>query len=136
MQNPHLRFHHLGLAVRRPEEARKFIYGLGYNFEDEVFDPAQNVYLQLCTHKTAPSVEIIWPGKTEGAIHQLVQRQVAGIIYHICFETDNLNAALADFNATDLHVKCISAPTPAPLFGGRHVSFYYVLGIGLIEILE
>jgi hypothetical protein len=31
---------------------------------------------------------------------------------------------------------CISEPKPAPLFGGRPVSFYNVAGIGLIEILE
>jgi len=35
-----------------------------------------------------------------------------------------------------LHPKCISNPTPAPLFGGRPVSFYNVVGIGLVEILE
>jgi hypothetical protein len=31
---------------------------------------------------------------------------------------------------------CISPVTPAPLFGGRPVSFYNVVGLGLVEILE
>jgi methylmalonyl-CoA/ethylmalonyl-CoA epimerase len=59
-----------------------------------------------------------------------------GIIYHVCYETDNLAAALAQFDEAKLHAVCISPPTPAPLFGGRPVSFYNVVGIGLIEILQ
>jgi hypothetical protein len=31
---------------------------------------------------------------------------------------------------------CLSPATPAPLFGGRPVSFYNVGGLGLLEIPE
>ena len=136
MNNPHLEFHHFGLAVRRPDEARVFVSALGYRIGDPVFDPAQNVHLQLCTHETHTAVEIIWPGDTRGPIEKLIERHAAGIIYHVCYETDNLTAALAQFAEAKLRVVCISPPTPAPLFGGRPVSFYNVVGIGLIEILQ
>jgi catechol 2,3-dioxygenase-like lactoylglutathione lyase family enzyme len=137
MKNPHLTFHHFGLAVRRPEEARAFLSTLGYRMgDDSIFDPAQNVHLQLCTHETHPAVEIIWPGTPGGPIDKLAQRHASGIIYHLCYETDNLDAALAQFNGANLRVVCISPPTPAPLFKGRPVSFYNVVGIGLIEILQ
>jgi len=136
MNNPHLEFHHFGLAVRRPDEARVFVSALGYRIGDPVFDPAQNVHLQLCTHETHPAVEIIWPGDTRGPIEKLIERHAAGIIYHVCYEPDNLTAALAQFAEAKLRVVCISPPTPAPLFGGRPVSFYNVVGIGLIEILQ
>ena len=134
--NPHLTFHHFGLAVRRPEAARKFVAALGYSPGAAVFDPAQNVHLQLCTHAAQPAVEIIWPGDTAGPVDQLVQRHASGIIYHLCYATDNLAAALAGLTAADLRPLCISPATPAPLFGGRPVSFYNVVGLGLIEILE
>jgi methylmalonyl-CoA/ethylmalonyl-CoA epimerase len=136
MTNPHLKFHHFGLAVRRPDEARKFVSQLGYKPGSFVFDPAQNVHLQLCTHATHPAVEIIWPGPTPGPVEKLTERHASGIIYHLCYETDNLPEALAGLEAAGLNVICISPPTPAPLFNGRAVSFYRVTGIGLIEILE
>jgi catechol 2,3-dioxygenase-like lactoylglutathione lyase family enzyme len=136
MQNPHLKFHHFGLAVRRPDEARIFVSTLGYRAGEPVFDPAQNVHLQLRTHETHPAVEIIWPGNAGGPIDKLAQRHASGIIYHLCYETGDLDAALAQFDEAKLRVVCISPPTPAPLFGGRPVSFYNVVGIGLIEILQ
>jgi len=136
MTHSHLTFHHFGLAVRRPDEARKFVAALGYLAGPSVFDPAQNVHLQLCTHAVQPAVEIIWPGDTTGPIDRLVQRHASGIIYHLCYETDDLAAALAGLELAGLHPTCISKPTPAPLFGGRPVSFYNVIGIGLVEILE
>lgn len=67
---------------------------------------------------------------------KLAQRFAAGIIYHLCYETNDLTAALAELAAAGLRPLCISPPTPAPLFGGRPVSFYNVGGLGLVEILE
>jgi methylmalonyl-CoA/ethylmalonyl-CoA epimerase len=131
-----LRFHHFGLAVRRPDEARNFVSAFGYQLGEAVFDPAQNVHLQLCTHQTEPAVEIIWPGNTKGPIEKLSERHAAGIIYHVCHETANLEAALAQFAGAGIRFVCISPPTPAPLFSGRKVSFYNIIGIGLVEILE
>lgn len=136
MNNPHLKFHHFGLAVRRPDEARTFLTALGYQLGDPVFDPAQNVHLQMGTHAAHPPVEIIWPGDTSGPIDKLAQRHAQGIIYHLCYETDNLTAALAAFEGAGLRAICVSKPTPAPLFGGLKVSFYNVWGMGLIEIVE
>lgn len=136
MNQPHLKFHHFGLAVRKPDEARKFAGLTGYQLGQAVFDPAQNVHLQLCTHTSHPAVEIIWPGDTTGPIDRLANRFSSGIVYHLCYETDNLKSALTGLESAALHPMCISNPTPALLFGGRLVSFYNVAGIGLIEILE
>lgn len=134
--NSHLRFHHFGLAVRRPEEARKFVASLGYQTGQAVFDPAQNVHLELCCHPTHPAVEIVWPGGETGPIDKLARRYTSGIVYHLCYETNDLAAALAALTSVGLNPICISGPTPALLFGGRKVSFYNVIGLGLVEILE
>lgn len=136
MNDSNLDFHHFGLAVRRPEEARTLLSLLGYEPGDAVFDPRQNVHLQLCTHKTQPAVEVIWPGDTRGPIDKLLNSRPAGVIYHLCYETDDLLSALSGLEAAGLHSVCILPPTPALLFGGRNVSFYNVVGIGLIEIVE
>jgi catechol 2,3-dioxygenase-like lactoylglutathione lyase family enzyme len=136
MNNPHLRFHHFGLAVRRPDEARRFFSALGCQLGGVFFDPSQNVRLQLCTHPAHPAVELIWPGDTKGPIEELTQRHAGGIIYHVCYETDNLAAALEHYAQARLRIICISPPAQAPLFAGRRVSFYNLVGVGLIEILE
>jgi hypothetical protein len=136
MTNPHLTFHHFGLAVRQPDKARMFVGRLGYGLGDPVFDPAQNVHLQLCSHASHPAVEIIWPGDSSGPVDKLAQRYSSGIIYHLCYQTDDLAAALADLETAQLTAVCISPPKPAPLFGGRPVSFYNIVGMGLVEILE
>lgn len=81
-------------------------------------------------------MEIIWPSGTKGPLDELTQRHPAGIIYHVCYETLNPQVAIAGLESTGLRPVCISPPKPAPLFNGRPVSFYNVLGIGLIEILE
>lgn len=136
MTDPCLHFHHFGLAVRRPDEARKFVAALGYQLGHPVFDPAQNVHLHLCTHPRQPAVEIIWPGDTSGPVNRLAQRHASGIIYHLCYKTDNLATTLTAWTAAGLQPLCIVPPTPAPLFDGRLVSFYNVIGMGLVEILE
>ena len=133
---PHLAFHHLGLAVRRPQEATVFLSTLGYRMGETVLDPGQNVHLKMCLHETEPAVEIIWPGNTKGPLDEMIQRRPSGIIYHICYTTDHLAATLAGLEKAGLNVICISPPKPAPLFGGRNVSFYNVVGIGLIEIRD
>jgi catechol 2,3-dioxygenase-like lactoylglutathione lyase family enzyme len=136
MNDPHLKFHHFGLAVRRPAEARAFVSALGYQTGEAVFDPERNVHLQLCSHQVHPAIEIIWPGDAKGPVEKLIDLHGGGIIYHVCYETDQLAAALAQLAEAKLRFVCISPPSPAPLFGGRRVSYYNFIGIGLIEILE
>jgi catechol 2,3-dioxygenase-like lactoylglutathione lyase family enzyme len=132
----YFRFHHFGLAVRRPQEAMTFLTALGFRLGESLLDPNQNVHLIMATHATEPAVEIIYPGDTKGPVSSLGEKHTSGIIYHVCYETDDLPAALAGLENAGLRVLCVSPPTPAPLFGGRPVSFYNVTGIGLIEILE
>ena len=103
---------------------------------ESVFDSAQNARLQLCTHLRHTAVEIIWPGDTPGPVKKLTERHTSGIVYHLCCETDNLPAALAALEAAVVKAICISPPKRAPMFGGRPVSFYNVVGLGLVEILE
>lgn len=136
MPIPCLTFSHLGLAVKRPESALAFVSALGYTAGESIFDPSQNVFAVLCTHETEPAIEIIWPGESKSPIDNLVELHRSGIIYHMCYETTDLAAALAKLNQTGNRVTCISAAKPAPLFGNREVSFYSVMGIGLIEVLS
>lgn len=90
----------------------------------------------MCVHKTEPAIELIWPGSGKGPIDALVQRHVSGIIYHTCYVTEDLRAALAAFEADGVNPICVSPPKPAVLFNGKKVSFYNIPGVGLVEILQ
>jgi catechol 2,3-dioxygenase-like lactoylglutathione lyase family enzyme len=136
MINQHLKFHHLGLAVKKPEETLNFLKALGYRLGEVIFDPEQNVYLSLCVHDSEPDVEIVWPTGKPGPIDGLTWRYSSGIVYHVCYSTDDLAAALSTIEQSGLKAVCVSRAKPAPLFGGRKVSFYNIIGMGLVEILE
>lgn len=131
-----LKFHHLGLAVRSPELARSFIEGQGYHIGDTVFDFRQNVNLILCEHENEPPIEIIYPADAKGPLEGLLGRHENGIIYHACYISDDLGKTLASLEEAQLRPVCVSSPKPAVLFGGAKVSFYNVIGMGLIEIIE
>jgi methylmalonyl-CoA/ethylmalonyl-CoA epimerase len=131
-----LRFHHFGLAIRRPDDARSFLSGLGYRLGEPLFDPEQNVNLFMCAHETMPDIEVIYPGQGKGPIDGLVARHASGIVYHPCYVSDDLDATLRRMCEAKLRLQCVSPPKPAVLFGGHRVSFYMIVGIGLIEIIE
>jgi len=131
-----LRFHHLGLAVLRLNDAAALLRGLGYRIGEPIFDPEQNVNITMCSHSEMPDIEVIYPGRGQSPIDAFVARHSNGIVYHLCYVTDNLADTLSRMSEARLRWQCVSPPKPAILFGGRRVSFYMVLGIGLIEIIE
>ncbi|NCO02891.1 MAG: VOC family protein [Alphaproteobacteria bacterium] len=130
-----LTFHHMGLALKKEEEALKFLTGLGYDEGMRFYDPEQKVNLRLCTAAKKPAVELITKGEEEGPLDNILKKYNE-LIYHTCYETDDLEKSLAAIEARELRVIPVSSPKPAILFGGRHVSFYTIMGFGLIEILE
>jgi hypothetical protein len=134
--NPYgLKFHHLGLAVKEPASAAKFLSGIGYHIGSVVRDELQNVNLMLCARRGMPAVEIIYPTETPGPLVSILKSN-ASMIYHICYESRNREKTLRTLEADDHRVLSLSPPQPAVLFGGRKVSFYMVVGFGVIEILE
>jgi catechol 2,3-dioxygenase-like lactoylglutathione lyase family enzyme len=129
-----LRFHHLGLAVPSPDQAFRFLQALGYRAGAQAFDPLQNVNLAMRHHAAMPDVEVIWPGHGPSPIDQMIKR--GNMIYHLCFETDDAEAAVMAMEADGLRVLSLGEPKPARLFGGVPVSFHRVDQVGLIELIH
>ena len=130
-----LEFHHLGLATRGPEDASRFLAGLGYTIGEVITDPEQKVRLAMCTASDQPDVELVMPSDEPGPVDAILARRDAQI-YHSCYTSSDLQASLAAIEAADLRAICLSPPTPAVLFGGHRVSFYAVTGFGVIEVIE
>jgi len=132
-----LRFHHLGLAVRDPTAALQFLTALGYTAAEAIEDPLQSVNLIMCRHAAMPDVEVVYSAEGSSPTDRFLKNQKDGLVYHMCYETDDLTATLAEFERRDdIRLICMSPPKPAVLFGGRNVSFYMVVGVGLIEVID
>lgn len=131
-----LTFHHMGLALRKEDEALKFLNGLGYTPSDKVYDPEQKVNLRICEQDGFPAVELVTAHDGEGGPLTSILKKHTELIYHTCFETQDLEKTLEAMENDGLRVLPVASPKPAILFGGRKVSFYTVMGYGLIEILE
>ena len=130
-----LQFHHLGLAVKKTDATIRFLSGLGYTISPSVRDELQNVHLMLATRRGMPAIEIIYPTETPGPLAPILKARTS-MIYHICYESKNREESLRLLEAGKNRVSLLSPPCPAVLFGGRKVSFYVIVGFGVIEILE
>jgi methylmalonyl-CoA/ethylmalonyl-CoA epimerase len=130
-----LEFHHLGLALRDKEQATPFLVGLGYNVGSFIYDTEQNVWLALCHCPDKPCIELIVPADGQGPIHRMLKREES-LLYHTCYATREPSQSVEAMRSAGLVVVEISPPKPAVLFSGAPVSFYYVAGFGLIELVK
>jgi len=130
-----LEFHHLGLAVKKPDKARAFLAGLGYQIGPSVYDPLQEVNLLLCTSETSPDVELVYPTDREGPLSSILKYQDQ-LIYHLCYTSEDTEQSISAIESEGFRTLVAAPKKPAVLFGGLQVSFYLVSGFGLIELLE
>ena len=128
-------FDHLGLAVRTPDHALKFLLAGGYSASSPIYDSEQNVNLILCSSSEMPNVEIIFPGEGEGPVDNILSKGDARL-YHMCYRAEDPQASVECMSSQGLRVICLVEPKPAVLFNGRKVSFYNVRGFGIIELIE
>lgn len=135
MRNYGLIFHHFGLAVNQPEKAKRFLQGLGYSIGDPVYDPLQKVNLIMCRSLDMPDVELIYSAESPGPLENLL-RNSTEVIYHLCYETENLEESLQTIKDDNNRVITVSRPKQAVLFSYRKVSFYRIAGYGIIELIE
>ena len=132
-----LAFHHVGLALPDPAPAELFLRGQGYTLAAAVRDPLQQADLAMWSHCNAPAVEVISPVTSgKGPVATILETRPDGLIYHLCYTTLDLELTLDRVEQSGLRPFEVNPPKPAVLFGGERVSFYMILGIGLIEIIE
>jgi hypothetical protein len=129
-----LKFHHLGLAVKSADAAFRYLEDLGYRPGSTCYDPLQKVYLAMRHHDHMPDVEVIWPGSEVSPIDRVLKRN-DGMIYHLCYTSEDVERSVAALADAGLEVLPLGAAQPAVLFDGNEVSFYSITGVGIIEII-
>ncbi len=128
---------HVGVAVPALDPAAESLASLfGYRVVAGPFDdPTQRVSVNFLatSPEDRPEVELIAPLGDDSPIQSLLTKQNGGA-YHLCFETNDLEAALDHVQ----HHGCIvlAQPVPAVAFQGRRIAWIYTRYRQLIELLE
>lgn len=129
-----MKIDHIGYAVKRIDRAITAFQKLGYEFESVIDDTDRNVKLAF-GNKDGYRIELVAPldKRQESPVDQYLSNAV-GTPYHICYESESLDAEIEELKAQGY--KVVIEPRPAVAFGGRRVVFMMNIGFGLMEIVE
>ena len=128
---------HVGVAVPDLAPTTDLLTALfGYRVISGPFDdPIQRVSVNFLTTQDhdAVEIELIAPLTEDSPIRATLAKG-GGAAYHLCFETADLDAALAHA----LRQKCllVSPPAPAVAFNGRRIAWIYTKSRQLFELVE
>ena len=128
---------HVGVAVAEIDAATRMF---GTLFGSQVVsgpfdDPIQKVTVNFLqqAESDAAEVELIAPLTDDAPIRSMLNKTGGGA-YHLCFETNDIERALAHLRAQKCLV--VSAPAPAVAFEGRRIAWLYTPSRLLVELVE
>ena len=128
---------HVGVAVPALGPATETLQSLfGYRVISGPFDdPIQKVTVNFLTQADTDSaeIELIAPLTDDSPIKSMLSKGSGGA-YHLCFETSDMEKALA--HATSRGCIIVSQPAPAVAFGGRRIAWIYTKTRQLFELVE
>jgi methylmalonyl-CoA/ethylmalonyl-CoA epimerase len=109
---------------------------LGYRVISSPFDdPIQNVTVNFMTQSDTDvaEIELIAPLTEDSPLRTILNKNGGGA-YHLCFETNDLDGALAHVRNNGCIV--LGEPAPAVAFGGRRIAWFYTRTRQLFELVE
>jgi methylmalonyl-CoA/ethylmalonyl-CoA epimerase len=128
---------HVGVAVPALGPAEETLANLfGYKLVSGPFDdPIQKVSVEFLAQsdKDAAEIELIAPAAEDSPIRSMLAKDGGGA-YHLCFETSDIEAAVA--HAKALGCIIVSPPVPAVAFQGRRIAWIYTRSRQLFELVE
>lgn len=127
-----LKIHHIGYLVKKIEKAKQSFEALGYQIEqDTVYDDIRKVDICFLI-KDGYRVELVSPVSEESVVAGLIKKY-KNCPYHICYETEDYEAAYSKLTAGGFIA--IDTPTPAPALENRKVVFLTSAVMGMIELI-
>jgi hypothetical protein len=131
-----VKFHHFGLLSSRPDVSAARLAALGYEVGAAIVDPLQDAILRMAVSAEGePTIEIITPRNADSSLGKQIKIR-DNSIYHMCYITPDFQEATIALTKNNGRIFEVSAPKSAVLFGGERVAFYFVDGLGLVEIIE
>lgn len=136
IENTGLKLNHLGIAVSNIKKALPVYQDLfAYKLIGDIYkDQTQKV--NVCFVGSGKEGEVIFelvePTAKDSPVNQWLSKGVS--IYHIGYDTDNIDATLEEVHSQGCII--VSRPVPAVAFSGRKVAWLYTPTRQLIEIVE
>jgi methylmalonyl-CoA/ethylmalonyl-CoA epimerase len=128
---------HVGVAVSTLEPTTELLSALfGYKVVSGPFDdPIQKVTVNFLAKSAddVAEIELIAPLAQDSPIRSMLAKDGGGA-YHLCFETSDIDAALA--HAKNNGCIVVSPPVPAVAFQGRRIAWIYTRSRQLFELVE
>lgn len=128
---------HVGVAVPSLDAAADKLGALfGYRVVSGPFDdPIQKVRVNFLAHSAqdVAEIELIAPLSDDSPVKSMLAKGSGGA-YHLCFETSDIEAALAHAKSNGCII--VSGPVPAVAFEGRRIAWLYTPARQLFELVE
>jgi methylmalonyl-CoA/ethylmalonyl-CoA epimerase len=128
---------HVGVAVPALDSATEMLESLfGYRVVSGPFDdPIQKVTVNFLAQgvEDVAEIELIAPLTKDSPIQSMLAKNRGGA-YHLCFETSDMEGALA--HAASVGCLIASRAEQAVAFGGRRIAWIYTKTGQLFELVE
>jgi methylmalonyl-CoA/ethylmalonyl-CoA epimerase len=136
-ENLNFKLMHVGVAVSTLEPTTELLSALfGFKVVSGPFDdPIQKVTVNFLAKSAVDvaEIELIAPLGQDSPIRSMLAKDGGGA-YHLCFETSDIDAALA--HAKNNGCIVVSPPVPAVAFQGRRIAWIYTRSRQLFELVE
>jgi len=126
---------HVGVAVPVLADAQAVLTRLGYTVRQSVLDPRQRSWLAIMEHPGHPRIELVAPAAAQSPTSRMLAR-FGERAYHLCYRVTSLSAVVAEWVSAGVGFHVVSEPTPTVAPGHPSVQFFFVTGVGLVELLE
>ncbi len=127
-----MKIHHIGYLVKKIEKAAAAFEAMGYVREGGMTHDGYRRVDILFLQKDGYRIELVSPYSPDSVVAGLI-KTYKNAPYHICYEVEELETAMADLEQGGC-VR-IDEPACAPAIGGRRVTFLMHPAMGMLELL-
>jgi methylmalonyl-CoA/ethylmalonyl-CoA epimerase len=131
-----LSFHHVGFVVADiAATVENFARSLNAEWDGCIYaDPYQKVKVTfLRTRSADPQIELVEPDGEDSPVLRFLREKGSGL-HHVCYEVEDLDAAMADMKSRGAMIA--RRPKPAVAFQGRRIAWMLTAEKLLVELLE
>ncbi len=130
-----LKLHHIGVVVAQIEPAAAlYVERFGYTIVSPLLhDPMQTAHIQfLRLASGTPFLELVAPDSSASKLAAAAKKGTA--LHHLCYEVQDIAAAVSHLSATGMATLC--DPVPAVAFPGRRIAWLMGADRVLTELVE
>jgi len=126
------RFHHIGYAVHDIELTAAYYTKAGWSLSDLQVDEIQHTKIAFLSKEGMPLIELIAPVDENSPVVKTLEK-VGVSTYHLCYEVDNMEDAVAELRRQKYIV--LFTPVEAIALDNKKICYLYNKNTGLIEIV-